>query len=60
MPFCPQCRYEYTKDIVKCPDCQVKLVQILPPEKVENFELVALHPLPGAFELWLSCGGRRD
>lgn len=32
MPFCPKCRYEYRPDIKKCPDCDVPVVDVLPPE----------------------------
>jgi hypothetical protein len=37
MPFCPKCRYEYLPTVSECPDCEVKLVAILPlePEKPE-------------------------
>lgn len=31
MPFCPECKYEYRPDIETCPDCDVKLVDELPP-----------------------------
>ena len=30
--FCPNCLYEYGKDIKKCPDCGADLVPELPPE----------------------------
>lgn len=29
MPFCPNCRYEYSKDIDECPDCGAALVDKL-------------------------------
>ncbi|HDL02613.1 MAG TPA: hypothetical protein ENH25_00620 [candidate division Zixibacteria bacterium] len=32
MPFCPKCRYEYKPEILICPDCDVSLVDVLPPE----------------------------
>ena len=31
MPYCPDCRYEYTEGIKECPDCREKLVDVLPP-----------------------------
>lgn len=31
MPFCPECRYEYTGDVDRCPDCGKELVAELPP-----------------------------
>jgi len=36
MPFCPKCRYEYTPEIVECPDCGSKLVAELPPESEQS------------------------
>ena len=30
MPFCPKCRYEYLKPVTVCPDCEEKLVDVLP------------------------------
>jgi len=41
MPFCPSCRYEYRPEIKRCPDCDVALVDQLPPE-VEPPRLVAV------------------
>jgi len=32
MPFCPKCRYEYLREITVCPDCDEKLVDVLPEE----------------------------
>lgn len=29
MPFCPKCRYEYEWGIGECPDCGVRLVEVL-------------------------------
>ena len=49
MPFCPECRYEYVSGIVKCPDCNVALVNELPEEGGDpsEKEYIELHPLPG-------------
>jgi hypothetical protein len=32
MPYCPNCRSEYEPEIDRCPDCNVLLVDSLPPE----------------------------
>ena len=32
MPFCPDCRYEYTAGVTVCPDCDTPLVEVLPEE----------------------------
>jgi hypothetical protein len=32
MPYCPNCRGEYEPGIDKCPDCNLTLVDSLPPE----------------------------
>ena len=34
--FCPNCREEFRDEITVCPDCEIELVQTLPP-KVEPF-----------------------
>ena len=30
MPYCPKCKYEYERNVSKCPDCEVELVATLP------------------------------
>ena len=37
MPFCPQCRAEYTGDISICADCEVQLVSERPPEDTVEY-----------------------
>jgi hypothetical protein len=32
MPYCPNCRYEYREGVEKCLDCNMKLVDQLPPK----------------------------
>ena len=49
MPYCPECRYEYTEGIEECPDCREKLVDALPDEpesqlKDPNLVCVASYP----------------
>jgi hypothetical protein len=34
--FCPKCRCEYNAGIYKCPDCSIKLVEVLHAEKNEK------------------------
>jgi hypothetical protein len=47
MPFCPKCRAEYVEGVETCPDCQVPLVQELPPkDDVDYIELVELQRVP--------------
>ena len=33
MAFCPQCRFEYTASVSRCPDCGAELVDSLPAEE---------------------------
>ena len=35
--FCPQCKAEYKEDVVKCPECNIDLVPILPEEDFLEF-----------------------
>ena len=37
MAWCPQCKNEYVEGVTHCPDCDVDLVETLPPEIEENF-----------------------
>ena len=47
MPFCPECRAEYIEGVEKCPDCQVPLVQELPPkDDADYIEMVELQKVP--------------
>ena len=46
MPFCPNCKAEYEKGIQTCVDCEIALVDELPPEP-ELDEFVKIYSLPG-------------
>ena len=37
MPFCPQCKAEYTEEISMCADCQVELVSERPPDDIVEY-----------------------
>lgn len=37
MPFCPNCGFEYREGMDKCPDCNIKLVDKLPPEPEDRY-----------------------
>jgi hypothetical protein len=37
--FCPQCRSEYLQGIKECVDCQIPLVNVLPPEPDHSTEV---------------------
>ena len=30
MSFCPECRYEYKSEVIRCPECDVDLISELP------------------------------
>jgi hypothetical protein len=34
--FCPKCKSEYREGFYKCADCDVYLVDVLPPEQTDN------------------------
>jgi len=40
MPFCPVCKAEYVAGINRCADCDVELVEKLPPEEEYEFEVL--------------------
>ncbi len=41
--FCPECRLEFNPGIVECSDCQVALVEELPPDPaLEDIDLVTV------------------
>ncbi|MDQ1318367.1 MAG: hypothetical protein QG588_2027, partial [Candidatus Poribacteria bacterium] len=47
MAYCPNCRAEYIEGVETCPDCQVELVDELPPmEEPEYLDLVELDKVP--------------
>jgi len=50
MPFCPKCRAEYVEGVKTCPDCQVALVEKLPPKDDRSdedyVEMVELREVP--------------
>ncbi len=51
MAYCPKCRHEYLENIDICPDCDVDLVQDLPPEIPEEYEgaaWVEVYTFPGS------------
>jgi hypothetical protein len=39
MPFCPTCKAEYREGVTQCHDCGVALVERLPEERNEDFEV---------------------
>lgn len=56
MPFCPQCRFEYTAGVSRCPDCGSELVDSLPakePAAQSDFAEVELCVLPDEFQATL-------
>ena len=48
MPFCPQCRQEYSTGVNACPDCRVSLVGSLPPhpDQIALFEMTEIYKIP--------------
>lgn len=47
MSFCPKCRFEYLAGFTTCPDCEEKLVTVLPEEEPE------IEPEPESYENWV-------
>jgi hypothetical protein len=37
VPFCPQCKAEYTEDVTVCADCQIELVAERSPEDTVSY-----------------------
>lgn len=59
--FCPKCRTEYRKGFYTCADCEVSLVNALPPaapnnseEKGESVEYIQQNVIPSSFILLTS------
>ncbi len=51
MPFCPQCKAEYTEGVSICADCQVELVpERLPEDTVEYIDWEVVQEVPTEFE----------
>ena len=45
MPFCPKCRDEFEDWVEECPDCRVRLVDVLPEPSPELEVKVSSEPL---------------
>ncbi|MCK9243755.1 MAG: DUF2007 domain-containing protein [Candidatus Marinimicrobia bacterium] len=45
MPFCPRCLYEFVEGTKKCVDCNAKLVEHLPEEKMATVKWLFLDTL---------------
>jgi hypothetical protein len=62
MPFCPECKAEYEAGVPTCTDCDVSLVDVLPPEEpqeppdLEDGELVPMRNFANAGEANLVAG----
>ena len=55
MPFCPSCRAEYRPEFLRCTQCDVELVDSLPPQDPsesgpDGLKLVELASFPNASE----------
>lgn len=59
MPFCPQCRSEFRPGFDRCSDCDVALVETLPPERhpEPNYELLMATADPDLLPLVRSALG---
>jgi hypothetical protein len=60
MMFCPQCKAEYRPGFIRCSDCDVELVDCLPPEiqepkTTEEFDYVAIRRVQRPFEEGQIC-----
>jgi len=58
MPFCPSCRCEYLPHITICPECNVYLVEVLPPDGPPQAptQSVEVFETENHFELTLARG----
>ena len=43
--FCPKCRTEYRKDFTTCADCEISLVEELPPAGEHKLSDKGFHPI---------------
>jgi len=43
--YCPKCRYEFKAGVTVCPDCNVPLVDTLPPEPEVEYEYIERIPI---------------
>ena len=42
MPWCPECKAEYDASVAKCTDCDVELVEALPPDTPDDPPVIVL------------------
>ena len=50
MPFCPECYYEYRKEIKSCPECKQELIEDLPISSVSNENYVEIYMVSNRME----------